>query len=297
MHTNICAVCQRKTPTKVLYQANFREKDINFKIYTSRRIPDRLHFRIAKCKVCGLTFSNPIYSSNKIIDLYKKSANPDYQDLQNSARVYASYLKRILTDFSNKNRLLDIGCGDGFFLTEAKKLGFKELYGVEPSEEAVGHLQKGLNKKNIINNVFKKGQFKKNFFDVVCFFHVFDHVVDPNEFLKNCYDILKQGGYVVSVMHDSKALTHRILGENSPIFDIQHIYLFDKNTVKKIFEKNGFKVLRVFNITNIYSLGYWMKMFPHQFLRKIIDDKDWPLLKFNIPWRVGNMAIAASKKN
>lgn len=297
MVRTVCVVCRKKTPIKVLYKANFHPRDINPETYTSRRIPDRVHFRIVRCKICGLTFSNPISSVAKIIAAYQKSANPTHDDLKNSAKVYTSIISGLIKNLPSKNRILDIGCGDGFFLLEAKKLGFKELYGIEPSQGAVSRLPKALDKKNIINDVFKKGQFRKNFFDLICFFQVLDHVIDPNEFLRNCYVLLKPGGYVAAIMHDAGSLTNKFLGEKSPIIDIQHIYLFDRRTVKRIFKRNSFIVESVFNISNNYSLGYWLEMAPlPKFLHKVIvENKKLPIFKISIPLKVGNMAIIAKK--
>lgn len=300
MQEIICAVCHKKTKYKILFPQSFNHNTIiNAKIYSSRRKPDRIHFRIVRCLNCGLTYSNPIFEQKKIINFYRQSFNPKEQDINSSAKIYASYLKLILPRLKAKEKLLDIGCGDGFFLREAKKMGFKEVYGVEPSLDAVKNLQKGIDKKKIVAEVFKKGQFKDNFFDVVCFFQVLDHVLDPNEFLSECFKILKPGGFVLAIMHDTKSLTATILGERSPIFDIQHIYLFDKKTIKEIFQNNGFVVDRVFNIYNKYTLGYWLKMMPIHYQLKIQIQKFLPkkITEISIPLKIGNMAIIAHKTN
>ena len=49
------------------------------------------------------------------------------------------------------------------------------------------------------------------------------------------------------------------------MYDIEHIYLFDKRTIRRIFDTNGFEVVGVANLRNSYTLGYAAKMFP--FLR------------------------------
>lgn len=291
-----CCICRKKTNFEVVYKSNFNLDDISPKIFTSRRIPDKVHFRIVRCLKCGLVFSNPIASSVKIIDVYKKSYNPT-DDVTNSGKVYAMYLKDVLNKLSKHKRLLDIGCGNGFFLKEALKLGFREVYGIEPSKDAVRNLVSGVYKKNIIGNIFKKGQFKKDFFDVICFFQVFDHLLNPNNFLTNCNYILKPGGYILAIMHNVDSLQARILGERSPIFDIQHIYLFNKKNIRRIFENNSFIVEKVISSTTIYSLGYWIKMFPLiKFIRQfVINHENWPLFKLIIPFKVGNILIIARK--
>lgn len=292
-----CAICGSGAKYKILYNATFNPEDITPDTYTSRRIPDRVHFRFVRCLECGLTFSNPIHDSSKIVESYKESYNPTEEDLKNSGRVYAMYLKSILSKLKSRNRILDIGCGDGFFLKEAKKLRFKELYGVEPSKDAVRKLVAGLDKKKIIADIFNKKQFKKDFFDVVTFFQVFDHVLDPNKFLEDCKFVLKPGGYVIAIMHDAHSRQAKIMGEKLPIFDIQHIYLFDKKTIRMIFENHGFEVEKVISSVTIYSLGYWFKMAPiPKFIKNfVIRHEHWPLFKVAIPMKVGNMIVIARK--
>lgn len=295
----ICAICKKKTKYRILYKSTLNPKFITYKTFMSRRIPDRIHFRIVRCLNCGLTYSNPIYDPDKIVSLYKESCNPTEDDIKSSGKVYASYLKSVLNKLSDKLKILDIGCGDGFFLKEAKRLGFKELYGVEPSKNAVNNLIPELNRKKIIIDIFKRSQFKKDFFDVITFFQVFDHVLNPNKFLQDCHYLLKPGGYVLAIMHDAKSWQARLLGEKSPIFDFQHIYLFDKKNIKKIFENNGFIIDKIVNSINIYSAGYWLKMAPSPIFIKrfVMSHSNWSIFDINIPLRVGNMLIIAKKKN
>ena len=87
MQDIICAICKRRTKYKLLYESTFDPKYVTAKTYTSRRIPDKIHYKIVRCTVCGLTYSNPIYNPSKIINFYKQSLNPEDNDLKNSAKV------------------------------------------------------------------------------------------------------------------------------------------------------------------------------------------------------------------
>lgn len=292
-----CAVCRKKTPFAILYKASFSKKDINPKIYSYRRIPDRKHFQFVRCLNCGLTFSNPITDPGKIIKSYKDSFFPVVEDLKTAGKVYAEFLELATANFKKKGPLLDIGCGNGFFLEEARRRGFKPLFGVEPSKDSFKSIPKTINRKNLIMDIYKKGQFEKNFFNIVCFFQVIDHIINPNEFLRNCYSVLKPGGLVIAIMHDAKSLTAKILGEKSPIFDIQHIYLFDKKTIRQIFEQNGFEVIKVTNSYSRYSIDYWLKMAPLPNFLKILSQKftDFSFMKKKVQLNIGNMVIVARR--
>lgn len=291
-----CAICGNNTDFTALYKSTFNKKHLRPDLYISRRLPDRVHFRLIRCKKCNLVFSSPIYDEERIVNLYKQSDVPLMEDLGNSSGLYAKYLTKILEKVS-KDKFLDIGCGNGFFLEKVKTIGFSEAWGVEPSINSIKHLPKLVDKKKIIVDVFKKKYFQNNFFDVISFFQVLDHVIDPSKFLKDCFDILKPGGYIIAIMHDVAAPTHRLLGEKSPIFDIQHIYLFDKSTIRKIIEKNGFEIESISTAYTTYSLGYWLRMSPIPNLIKssILKLPIGFLFKQKISFPAGNMAIIAKK--
>ena len=57
-------------------------------------------------------------------------------------------------------------------------------------------------------------------------------------------------------------MSAKILREASPIIDIEHTYLYNKKTMRKIFAKNGFKVLSVKDAFNIHDLFHWAWLFP-----------------------------------
>ncbi|MBI2641436.1 class I SAM-dependent methyltransferase [Candidatus Roizmanbacteria bacterium] len=260
MITQTCAICGKNNFT-VLYPENFDIHTINSRTFSARRLPDRIHYRMVKCKDDGLIYSNPILEYDKIEKLYKKSFTAYDEHLENLRETYGFYLKELERYGVNKDRLLEIGCGNGFFLEEALSQGYKEVYGVEPGKKSVEKAKARI-KKNIIIDIFKRGQFRKNSFDVICCLQTFDHIPDPNGMLKECYKILKKDGFMLFLNHDAGALTNKLMGEKSPIIDIEHTYLFSKEMMKKIFEKHKFKVLETKSSFNIHHLSYWIHLFP-----------------------------------
>lgn len=295
MITQTCAICG-KNNFKILYKENFDVKKINSRIFSARRLPDRLHYQMVKCLNDDLVFSTPILEYDKIEKLYKKSFTTYGEHLENLRDTYGFYLKKLGNYRVKKGRLLEIGCGSGFFLEEAKRQGY-EVYGVEPGEKSVEKAKKDI-RKNIIVDIFKPSQFKKNFFDVICCLQTFDHIPDPNGLLAECYKILKKGGLMLFFNHDIGAWQNRIMGEKSPIIDIEHTYLFDKKTMRKIFEKHHFKVLEVKSSFNIHHLGYWVQLFPLPNKLKLSLMKFLKLAhldKVKIKLNPGNLVIIAKK--
>lgn len=293
-----CALCKEKQKIKELYQETFKPKEISARAFSARRTPDRIHYRFVRCENCGLIFSNPIMPYNKIINLYARSKF-DY-NLESSylKKTYGYYLNNIIKNSHRKKlRLLDVGCGNGFFLEEAKKMGIGEAHGIEPGKASVKKAQKWL-QKNIIVGILEKGAVKNNFYDIVCCFHTLDHVVDPNEFLQNIYLSLKKGGKALFIVHDTSGLSVKLFGEKSPIFDIEHIFLFNKNNLEKLFKKNKFSVVEIFSVKNTYPLQYWFRMIPLPgLLKKFFLSALFKLKLANFPLSLsaGNIGIIAKK--
>ncbi|MFH1826927.1 MAG: class I SAM-dependent methyltransferase [bacterium] len=269
-------------------------KDVDPKKYISRRLPDKVHFRIVECEKCKMIFSNPVVEEKKILNSYINSDFYPEEDIENLTDVY-EYYTDIKIPKTKRNKILEIGCGNGRLLARLKKLGFKDINGLEPSKKAVAASPINVDQKKIVVDYFKENQFKQSSFDVVVFFQVLDHVVNPNKFLKEVYRILKPGGYVLAIIHNSKSLSAKLLGEASPIIDIQHINLFDKENIRKIFNINNFKVISVFSTFTTYSISYWLKIIP---IPKVVKNlfKNLNILnRINVKMYAGNMGILAVK--
>jgi hypothetical protein len=74
--------------------------------------------------------------------------------------------------------------------------------------------------------------------------------------------------------------------------------LFDKRTMRRIFEKCGFVVREVFSVRNTYPLSYWTKLAPlpramKSPLLSLLDSVS--LGKIPITLRAGNLGIIATK--
>jgi len=294
----ICALCGKKQQVKTLYPATFKERNISKNVFSARRLPDRIHYRILKCVRCGLVFSSPILPLKKQASFYKESLCNYKDQIPYLIKTYLNIIKKIKNDLPENPKVLEIGCGNGFFLKALIDFGLtRNVFGVEPSSKMVSSIDIHL-RKQIKIDIFKPNLFPKETFDVILCFHTLDHMVDPNEFVNGAHSLLKKNGYVVVVVHDTQGLSVKIFGEDSPIFDIEHIYLFNKKTLSEIFLRSNFKVIKVFNLVNKYSLNYWIGMsgFPlivKKFANSIVNWLKIGKISFSIP--AGNIGIIAKK--
>jgi len=294
IHTQ-CAICESDAWDRELYLDRLGVGAATYGRFSARRQPDRVHYRIVRCRKCGLVRSDPVLSEEELARLYRGSTF-DYEEESVCARLtYAKYVGESLPLLKARVRMLEIGCGNGFFLEKALELGFAEVYGVEPSRLAVEAASSRV-RDCIKNELFQAGLYPPGWFSLICGFQVLDHLTRPSEALQACRVLLEPGGLALFINHDVGAWTNRILGERSPIVDIEHTYLYDQKTVARLFRKNGFEVLRVFPVRNEYPLTYWCKMAP---VPAWFKGKLLPVVKrarcgrWIVPLRAGNLGILA----
>jgi SAM-dependent methyltransferase len=288
-----CAICGPGVSSTQVYDANFGVRDFNPEVYSARRLPDRVHYRMARCDRCGLLRSDPVADPDVIAGLYRASSLDYTAEFRNLRRTYGRHLRRLAPMLETRESLLEIGCGNGFFLEEALAQGYLDVRGIEPSEPACAMATPAVATR-IVNDIVRPGQFESASFDVICLFQVLDHLPEPSETLREVLRLLRPGGVVLALNHNADAFSNRALGERSPIIDIEHTYLYDKRTGPELFRRQGFEVLRVDTVWNTYSLAYLVRLIPMPAKRTVVKSLQrsaFGRIRSTVP--LGNMAIVA----
>ncbi|MDE6905960.1 MAG: methyltransferase domain-containing protein [Lachnospiraceae bacterium] len=138
-----------------------------------------------------------------------------------------------------KRKFLEVGCGQGEFLSILKEFPV-EAYGIENKQELVDKaVSQGL-------NVFQgfvgddKAVVQNGPYDVFLSFNFFEHQPDPNGMLQGIYNNLTDDGMgLITVPSLEYILEHN--GYYELIHDHLVYYTFD--TLRFVLEKNGFEVL------------------------------------------------------
>ncbi len=299
IHRN-CPLCNGKV-SKALYKRNYKIKNIKEELFSARRERKKRtyeHNTFLKCNNCGMIYANPIIRPSVVNKLYIESRYNYGDQEENLKSTYGSFLKKMGKFINIKGNILDIGTGNGFFLMEALKQGYKTAFGIEPSKHAIELADEKI-KKNIIPDILRDNQFKKDFFDVITLFQVIDHIEDPNSVLRICNKYLKEKGFILIISHNVDSWSSKILGEKSPIFDIEHTQLFSQKTISKILKKNGFEVINIKSVPSTFTLGYWVTMTP---LPKKLKDSFKKMLAIvnlvnkKVKIKPGNFGVIAIKK-
>jgi SAM-dependent methyltransferase len=292
-----CAICHTTGNATELYPANFDMQAFNPAVFSARRLPDRIHYRLVKCNRCGLVRSDPIASSEMLAQLYQKSTFTYNEEVANLKQTYGFYLAELQKYGAQKGKLLEIGCGNGFFLEEALTQGYRSVQGVEPSQAAVLGASSSV-QQNIACDIMRPGLFGPEQFDVVCMFQVLDHIPDPEVLMKECFKVLKSGGLILCLNHNIESWSARLLKERSPIIDIEHTYLYSSSTLSRFFETYEFTVRHVGTVYNRYTLYYLARLIPLSMtvksgLLKFLKTTFFGRIRASVP--LGNLHIVAQK--
>lgn len=299
VHATACAICGTEGNAAELYPANFHPDHFSPAVFSARRLPDRIHYRMVRCKTCGLVRSDPAGDPAAIARLYHQSTF-DYQDqVENLARTYGAYLARLDRYGARKGSILEIGCGNGFFLKQAQAQGYQDVRGVEPSQAAINSAHPDIQRR-IVCAMMHPGLFPDESFDVICLFQVLDHMFDPAAVLRACFQIARPGGLMLCLNHNVEAFSARVMKGLSPIVDIEHTYLYNPKTMAALFSKAGFQALETGGVRNRYSLSYLMRLVPLPGALKkpvlaVFDRSGFGRLPLSVP--LGNLYLIARKPN
>lgn len=171
------------------------------------------------------------------------------------------------------------------------------MQGVEPSADAVAKAPAALDGA-IVEDMMRPRLFAAESFDAVCLFQVLDHIANPVELLEECLAVLRPGGHVLALNHNVDAFSARLLGERSPIVDIEHTYLYSPATMRRVFAKAGFVEPDVHSVRNTYSLAYLTQLAP---LPTRVKARTLAYLRSSLLGRVrvtvplGNLCLVARK--
>ena len=147
-------------------------------------------FELRECGRCSLRYFHPsvlagsrqLYSQLSKLEWY-------YQPRKWEHEV-------ALKDLRGCRKILEIGCGRGEFITQARQEMGLTVEGLEQNADAVEEAQRrGLQLER--GNIRELAERYPAQYDAVCSFQVLEHVAFPLDFLKCCLALLRPGGKLV----------------------------------------------------------------------------------------------------
>jgi SAM-dependent methyltransferase len=298
LKTRACPLCGSEDERRVFAEADFDLGRLDRFAFASRKLPEYMHLRLVECPVCDLLYASPVPDRDVLSRLYDDAAFDASDESHAAARTYARLLRPVLDRLPERGAALDIGTGDGAFLSELLDHGFRQVTGVEPSAAPIACADPAV-RPLIRHGVFDPGDFPPASLSLVTCFQTLEHVPDPFRLAHAARGLLREGGAVFFICHNRRAVSARLLGLRSPIFDIEHLQLFSPASARALLEKAGFSAVATESVVNRYPLRYWARLFP---LPAALKSRVLALLRSTaigaIPLAapVGNLAVVGFKR-
>ncbi|MCD4653047.1 methyltransferase domain-containing protein, partial [bacterium] len=159
-------------------------------------------------------------------------------------------------------RLLDVGCGLGFLLSEMKEVW--KCHGVEVSQLAAESANKW---GQIINGTIEDAAYPPEYFDAVVFYHVIEHLGNPVESLREIRRVMQPGAWLLLGTPDfDSGCARRFRQRYRLLHDQTHINLFSSESVYRLLRAEGFIVDHV--DYPFFSTSYFTRKNLHRLFDK-----------------------------
>lgn len=257
----LCPLCGHSQSVTLFAESNIDQQRLDRFSFASRKSPEYMHLRLLSCANCDLVFASAMPDSAQLHAAYEAAAFDSAAEAAAAASTYARLLAPVLRQLPDRTGALDIGTGDGAFLHKLLAWNFDGVRGIEPSSaplEAASPDVRAL----IEQGLFEPGRFAAESCSLVTCFQTIEHVVDPLGLCREAVRLLKPGGVLCVVGHNRRAMSARLLGRKSPIFDIEHLQLFSTQSFLRLLTAAGLHSIDVAPFWNRYALSYWTRLLP-----------------------------------
>jgi len=216
-------------------------------------------FKVLDCLTCGFIHLTPLPLAGDMERIYREEyfsrEKPEFitrvlEDLQWWNITYDERLDFFESTLGKgRRRLLDIGCGPGFFMQRGLQRGWQCL-GIEPSRQAAEYGEGlGLDiRKGFFNGTVLKEEGCG--FDALHLSEVLEHVADPLAVLAEAHALLDTGGVICVVVPNDYSPVQRVLRESQGyepywVSAPHHINYFSFDSMQALMRKAGFLIAEV----------------------------------------------------
>jgi len=236
-------------------------------------------FRFVACARCGHQYLDPRPAASELDVIYP----PHYYSFVGTRNALVARLQRVWEGGKVRlyrqwigdgpRRILDVGCGDGRFLTLLREFGHPEwqLAGLEFDEAAIARCrEKGFEAFAERVEDFATRAAERGRYDGVVMLQLIEHVEDPAFLAERVADLLRPGGVFIIETPNLGGLDYRLFAGRwwGHYHFPRHWNLFSADTLTAMLEARGFEVVRR---ECLISTSSWI-ISHHNYFK----DRGWP---------------------
>lgn len=240
-------------PACLVCESNHWNPDVATTRVIRSRFPDA---SVHRCDRCGQGILLPLPDEEAVQKIYDSADYAESYDSAGEAFAISGphVSEQLAPRFDTLNRLLprlgkllDVGASRGFFLAEAKRLGW-DVQGIEASPECASYAKVSFGIPILVGSV-ESIRLPKNSFDCIHLSHVLEHLREPKLRIQQLIDALKPGGVlVVEVPYEFGDLFDRIrelfLRQPRPSNSVPstHLHFFSLATLTRLLQGMGLTI-------------------------------------------------------
>jgi SAM-dependent methyltransferase len=191
---------------------------------------------LAACPACGLVF-------NSAFDPRLVEYGTNYENALDFSPAFQAYVKslvdRLVTRYSlSHKKIIEIGCGNGVFLTKLCAQGGISGIGYDPSFAGDPAPADNL---RFVKGYFGKAEADKDI-DFICCRHVLEHLEHPLDFLTNLRSMLRQSRDIKLYFEVPNGV-NVLAGDARWDVIYEHVSYFTEASLRNLLKRAGFEVL------------------------------------------------------
>lgn len=202
-------------------------------------------FFYVKCRECGMIYQNPQPLFSDLQVRYKDNYfQYEIENEKNFFNLMKLGLKDIsfdsLTGAFKVRNFLDIGCATGMLINHMRDSGWN-VRGVDICRESAEY---GIKERALDIHIgpLDEAGYEDNYFSVVHFSHLIEHVPDPMKLLAEVKRILMPGGVAVITTPNADGFQAKLFGKNWRSAIADHVFLFTPKTLEQMLLETGFSI-------------------------------------------------------
>jgi SAM-dependent methyltransferase len=222
------------------------------------------HGDLYACAHCGTVHQPGLPEGAELADLYRGMSDDLYLSEEKGRRATARRLLELIGRHAPAGALLDVGCGHGLLLDEARRSGYS-VTGLELSESARAYATEVLGLEVLDETIEQfASERREGSFQVIVLADVIEHLEDPLAALDACERLLAPGGALCVVTPDPSSATARLAGPRWWGYVPAHTYLFPRQTLRELLEGRGLVISEDVPLVRSFEFRYWLNGFAER---------------------------------